>query len=191
MIYLASASPRRQELLRQIGIDFEVLPSNVEESRAPGETPQAYVTRVALDKARFVMARVRERGLAAHPVLGADTEVVLGDEILGKPRDGAHAREMLARLAGKTHEVLTAVVVVDGEHEWSALSHSRVTFGELGREDIERYWASGEPADKAGAYGIQGHGARFIARLEGSYTGVVGLPLYETSQLLARAGIRV
>jgi septum formation protein len=190
VIYLASASPRRQELLRQIGVSFEVLPSQVEEQPRAGESAPDYVARAAHDKARAVARRVRERGLPPRPVLGADTEVVLDGEVLGKPHDAAHGQAMLARLAGRTHEVLSAVAVVDGDAELSALSRSRVTFAPLTAADIERYWASGEPRDKAGAYAAQGRAAAFIARIDGSYSGVVGLPLYELAQLLQRIGYR-
>ncbi|UCH53721.1 MAG: septum formation inhibitor Maf [Pseudomonadota bacterium] len=190
MLYLASASPRRQELLRQIGVAFEALPSDVEESRARDERPQDYVLRVALDKARAVARTLRARGLATHPVLGADTEVVLDEEVLGKPRDANHGKDMLARLAGRTHEVLSAVALVHESQELTALSRSTVTFGAIGQEDIAKYWDSGEPSDKAGAYAIQGRAAAFVARIEGSYSGIVGLPLFELTQLLTQIGYR-
>lgn len=189
MIYLASNSPRRQELLRQIGVAFEVVPSDVEEAREPGEAPEHYVVRVALDKARVVAQRLATAGRPLRPVLGADTEVVLGDEILGKPKDAAHGRAMLRRLSGCTHEVITGVALVFGDAEYSALSCSRVKFMPLSDEDIQRYWATGEAADKAGGYAIQGRAAEFIERIEGSYSGVVGLPLFELSSLLRRAGV--
>lgn len=188
-IYLASASPRRRELLRRIGIVFEVMPSNILEERARGESPEQYVVRAALDKARYVAGLVRARGLPARPVLGADTEVVLDGEILGKPRDRTHGIAMLRRLAARAHDVLSAVALVHDGKEHTALSRSRVTFGPMSDAEIAAYWDSGEPADKAGAYGVQGHGARYIARLEGSYSGVVGLPLYELMQLFQQAGI--
>lgn len=184
MIYLASASPRRQELLRQIGVEFEVMPSHIHEVRQPGESPRDYVMRVARDKARFVTGQVRKRGLPWRPVLGADTEVVLGDEVLGKPRDRAHGLDMLRRLAGRTHEVLTGLCLVTEDAELTAMNESRVTFAALSDVDIARYWESGEPDGKAGAYAIQGKAAAFIARLEGSYSGVMGLPLYEVTELL-------
>ncbi len=184
MIYLASASPRRQELLRQLGMTFEVIPSNLEEARAAGETPQAYVVRVALDKARHVALQVRAQGLASYPVLGADTEVVLDGEVLGKPRDRAHAVAMLHRLQGRAHDVYTALALIHDESERTVLSRSRVHLAPLTSEEIVKYWDTGEPADKAGAYAIQGYAAAFIERLEGSYSGVMGLPLYELSQLL-------
>ncbi len=185
-VYLASASPRRQELLRQLGVEFEVVPSHIPEAQKAGESPSVYVTRVARDKARWVVSHVKERALPVQPVLGADTEVVLDGEILGKPSDGAHAREMLRRLAGRTHEVLSAVCVLNRGQEHAALSTSRVTFRPLTQSEITQYWETGEPADKAGGYAIQGCAAGFITRLEGSYSGVMGLPLYEVAEILKK-----
>jgi septum formation protein len=189
VIYLASASPRRQELLRQIGLSFEVMPSHIHEQQKKGETPSAYVQRVAADKARFVARQIGVRGLPAGPVLGADTEVVLDDEILGKPRDRAHASQMLRALAGRSHTVLTGLSLIADGQEYAALSESRVSFAPLDSTTVERYVASGEADDKAGAYAIQGQAARFIARLEGSYSGVMGLPLYELGELLRQARV--
>ena len=189
MIYLASASPRRQELLRQIGIAFEVMPSNLLEVPQAGERPEDYVLRVARDKAQHVARQVRERGLAPRPVLGADTEVVLGDEILGKPRDAQQGQAMLRKLAGRTHEVLTELVLLHEDVEHTTLSRSHVTFGPLTDTDIQRYWDSGEPADKAGGYAVQGRAAAFIQHIEGSYSGIMGLPLFELTQLLRQAGV--
>lgn len=188
MIYLASASPRRRELLAQVGLAFEVIPSNIVELSRAGEPPADYVRRVALDKARFVAGLVRERSLPTHPVLGADTEVVLDGAILGKPLDRTDGVAMLRGLAGRSHTVLTGIALVHQDGEYSALSESQVTFARLTDEEIERYWKTGEPADKAGGYAIQGRGAAFITRIEGSYSGVVGLPLYELGELLKRAG---
>jgi septum formation protein len=188
MIWLASASPRRQELLRQLGIEFEVCPSQIDEAREARETAEHYVMRVARDKAHHVATQIGA-GRPAASVLGADTEVVLDNEVLGKPRDRAHGMAMLQRLQGRTHEVLTAVVLCRAEQEWSVLSRSRVSIGPMTLHDIERYWDSGEPADKAGGYAIQGRGAVFISHLEGSYSGVMGLPLFETAQLLRDAGL--
>ena len=189
MIYLASASPRRQELLRQIGIAFEAMPSNLLEVPQAGERPEDYVLRVARDKAQHVARQVRERGLAPRPVLGADTEVVLGDEILGKPRDAQQGQAMLRKLAGRTHEVLTELVLLHEDVEHTTLSRSHVTFGPLTDTDIQRYWDSGEPADKAGGYAVQGRAAAFIQHIEGSYSGIMGLPLFELTQLLRQAGV--
>jgi nucleoside triphosphate pyrophosphatase len=188
MIYLASASPRRRELLRQLGLEFEAMPSNILEVRQAGEPPVDYVTRVARDKAQFVSKLVKERGSPTHPVLGADTEVVLDGEVLGKPRDRAHGMEMLRRLSGRTHEVLSAVCVIDRGSEHAALSTSRVSFSALTEAEIAQYWETGEARDKAGAYAIQGRAAAFIARLEGSYSGVMGLPLHETAAILKKLG---
>jgi septum formation protein len=189
MLYLASASPRRQELLRQVGLDFNALPSNIIEERQAGESPVDYVQRVAADKARHVARRVAECGLPAHPVLGADTEVVVEDDILGKPRDRAHAAGMLRRLSARTHTVLTAIRLVTAVGEHGALCESRVTFAALPDAAIARYLETGEADDKAGAYAIQGRAAGFITRLEGSYSGVMGLPLYELIETLKRAGV--
>ena len=189
MLYLASASPRRQELLRQVGLAHEALPSNLVEERQAGESPVDYVQRVAADKARYVARLVAGRGLPVHPVLGADTEVVVGNDVLGKPRDRANAAGMLRRLAGRTHTVLTALCLATAAGEYSALSESRVTFAALSDDAIARYLETGEADDKAGAYAIQGRAAGFIARLEGSYSGVMGLPLYELFETLKRAGV--
>lgn len=188
-IYLASASPRRQELLQQMGIRFEALPSNVLETRAPGESPEVYVQRVAADKARFVSHLIATRALPARPVLGADTEVLLDGVILGKPGDAEHAAGMLRLLSGRTHQVLSGVCVIHAGVTHEALSESRVTFAELGEADIAAYVATGEPLGKAGGYAIQGRGAVYIERLEGSYSGVMGLPIFETARLLRAAGI--
>jgi septum formation protein len=189
-VYLASASPRRRELLAQIGISYEVIESGVAEQPRPQEDARDYVRRLARDKAQAVLAQVRARRLPPRPVVAADTEVVIDGEILGKPADRAEGEAMLRRLSGRTHEVLTGVCVLR-EHpvegapaERLVLSVSRVTFGRLSEDDIARYWDTGEPADKAGGYAIQGHAARFVAYLEGSYSGVMGLPLYELTQAL-------
>ena len=187
-IYLASSSPRRQELLRQLGIAFEVVVPQISEQPRTDELATDYVLRLAAEKARCVVRRVDSRPGGPLPVLGADTEVVVDREILGKPRNRDHACQMLRRLSGRTHRVLTALCIVNQGVERSAISESRVTFGALSEEEIARYWESGEPADKAGAYAIQGRAAAFIARLEGSYSGVMGLPLYELAMLLREMG---
>lgn len=189
MIYLASASPRRQELLRQVGIGFEVLPSQIVERRAPGESPVDYVRRVATEKARRVAGWVAERGLPTRPVLGVDTEVVVDDDVLGKPRDRAHAAHMLRRLSGSAHTVLSALCLVMPSGERLALNENRVYFAPLTDAEITRYVASGETEGKAGAYAIQGRAAGFISRLEGSFSGVMGLPLYELHEILQQAGL--
>ena len=188
MIYLASASPRRQELLSQLGVRFEVIPPSVVEAPRAGEQAPDYVARLARAKARHGAVLVRERSLPARPVLAADTEVVLDGRILGKPVDRAHALDILRRLSGRTHQVLTAISLLHQDEMHETISDSRVTFAPLAESEIERYWATGEPADKAGGYAIQGAAAAFIARIEGSYSGVVGLPLFEVAQALKRAG---
>lgn len=182
MLYLASQSPRRRELLGQIDESHLTLDVHVEEVRQTGESPDAYVSRVALDKARAGFARVAAE--AGARVLGADTEVVLGDEVFGKPRDGADAAAMLARLAGREHRVLSVVWLVDAAGERQAVSVSTVRFAALTERDIASYVSSGECLGKAGAYAIQGRAAAFIEHLSGSYSGVMGLPLFETSRLL-------
>jgi septum formation protein len=182
VLYLASQSPRRRELLAQIGEAPRVLDVDVEEIRRPGETPDAYVARVALDKARAGYAMVaNEEGVR---VIGADTEVVLGDEVFGKPRDAADAASMLGRLSGREHRVVSVVWLIDASGERHALSASIVRFASLEAAQIDDYVASGECFGKAGAYAIQGRAAAFIEHLSGSYSGVMGLPLHETSRLL-------
>lgn len=184
-LILASASPRRRALLSVFDLDFEVQPADVDEAPRPGEAPGDYVLRVAEDKARSVAGRN-----PAHPVLGSDTTVAIGGEILGKPSGQADARQMLKRLSASNHEVHSAVVLVhpDGSAR-SRLSTTRVEMAELPAEWIENYIASGEPDDKAGAYGIQGAAGIWVRELSGSYTGVMGLPLYETGVLLREAGL--
>jgi septum formation protein len=185
-IVLASASPRRRELLRQVGVEFRVVVAAVDESVLQDEAPAAYVVRVARDKALAVLAREGD-GL---PVLGADTAVVLDGRILGKPGDRAEARAMLSSLSGRTHEVYSAAVLAAGaQPPRDCLNISRVTFAELDRAWIESYCDSGDPMDKAGAYGVQGRAAEKIIRIEGSFSGVMGLPLYETCQLLRQAKV--
>ena len=186
-IVLASASPRRSQLLAQIGVRHEPFPVDRDERPHAGEIPADYVMRVACDKAAAATAALGLR--ASRPVLAADTAVVLGERILGKPADEAHGVAMLMALGGRTHEVLTAVVVqLDGRVQ-GALQCSRVTFRKLGADECRRYWATGEPAGKAGAYAIQGHGAVFVERLDGSFSGVMGLPLFETAALLDAVGV--
>jgi len=191
MLVLASASPRRRELLQQAGIGFEVVPSHIPETRAAGETPEQYVQRIAADKARHVARFMADRGVVSKPVLAADTEVVLGDTIFGKPRNREQARDMLRALAGRTHTVLTGLCLSQEGKELPALSRSLVTMAPLSAAEIDAYVATGEADDKAGAYAIQGRAASFIERLEGSYSGVMGLPLYDLHQLLKRAGVVV
>lgn len=186
MLYLASRSPRRAELLRQIGLDFSVLEVEVEERWGPGESPEGYVGRVARDKARAGLYALS--GQSGSVVIGADTEVVLDGEVFGKPVSQASATDMLCRLSGRSHRVLSGVCCVSGQRIESALCESIVTFMDLTEEDITAYVASGESSGKAGAYAIQGRAAVFIRHLSGSYSGVMGLPLFETAQLLGRHG---
>jgi septum formation protein len=187
-IYLASASPRRRQLLDQLGLRHEQIVAEVDESRYPGETPPAYAARLAQAKARAGHALLAD---AAAPLLAADTVVALGDEIFHKATSAAEAELILAALSGQTHQVMTAVTLLAGGHQYHALSISSARFRALSTAEIRAYAATGEPLGKAGAYAIQGLAAAFIERLEGSYSGVMGLPLYETAGLLAQAGIRI
>jgi septum formation protein len=186
-VYLASASPRRRELLQQIGVSFRVVGMAVDEAVLPDETPSAYVTRLAAAKA--VAGWERSRDAHQVPVLAADTAVVLDGQILGKPADRQEAEGMLRQLSGRTHEVLTAVALRSTDGLQSRISRSEVTFRSIAAAEAHAYWETGEPSDKAGAYAIQGRGAIFVADLRGSYSGVMGLPLFETAELLRRAGI--
>ncbi len=186
MLHLASQSPRRRELLARLGLAFGVLDIDVAERRQPTEAPEDYVRRVAREKAGAGLLQVMQA--PGVLVIGADTEVVLGNEVFGKPRDASDAATMLRRLSGRTHRVLSAVSVVSAGREMQALSESEVTFAELGDAAIDAYVASGEPEGKAGAYAIQGIAQTFIPRLSGSYSGVMGLPLFETAQLLRAFG---
>ncbi|GLS04041.1 Maf-like protein YceF [Chitiniphilus shinanonensis] len=188
-LYLASASPRRRELLAQIGVQFERIAAPVDETPLLNEDPHGYVLRLARAKAQAGWLAMLAANLPPHPVLAADTTVVLDGEILGKPDDETHAAAMLKQLSGSTHLVLTALAIAEQDRVETVLSESRVTFMPLSDAQIARYVASGEPMDKAGAYGIQGQGGLFVSHLEGSFTGVVGLPLHETAQLLARYGL--
>ena len=186
MLYLASRSPRRSELLARLGVDFGLIEVHVPEQRVPGEPPADYVRRVAREKAGAGLLKV-----AGNPdavVLGSDTEVVLGDEVFGKPRDDADAAAMLRRLSGRTHQVLSSVWLVAADREVQAMSVSDVTFAGLDDAHIAAYVATGECDGKAGAYAIQGIAETFVTRLSGSHSGVMGLPLHETATLLAQFG---
>lgn len=187
MLYLASQSPRRRQLLEQVGVAHGTVNVDVPEVRAPGEPPQDYVSRVAREKAGAGLLALS--GVKGAVVLGADTEVVLDEEVFGKPRDAAHAAAMLERLSGRTHRVISAVWCVSAGREEHAVTLNEVTFAPLSADDIGRYVASGEPMGRAGAYAIQGRAAAFISDLRGSYSGVMGLPLFETVALLRRFGI--
>jgi len=194
-VYLASRSPRRQQLLRQIGVRFELLlPGADEDAEAlealrPRETAEAYVRRVTHAKLAAAQTRLRRRGLPAAPILAADTTVALGRSILGKPADAGAALAMLERLSGRTHRVVSGVEVGDGARTLAALQVSHVRFAPLPRATVEAYVASGEPFDKAGAYAIQSALAGWIVHIDGSHSGIMGLPLFETAQLLRRAGV--
>ncbi|WP_109511402.1 Maf family protein [Pseudomonas ovata] len=186
-LYLASGSPRRRELLAQIGVPFSVLSAQIDETPLAAETPEAYVERLARSKARAGLALLP--GTQQACVLGADTAVVLDGRILGKPVDREDALTMLAALSGREHEVLTAVAVLDRQRCESRVVASRVRFRAIQAHEASTYWASGEPLDKAGSYAIQGLAAIFVAGLHGSYSAVVGLPLCETADLLGHFGI--
>ncbi len=184
-ICLASASPRRQELLQQIGINFVVEKSDIDETIVSGEIPRQYVTRMATAKAKTVYDNRKNKNKTVLPVLGADTAVIIGNAILGKPKNKADGHHMLSRLSGRSHEVMTAIALVTEKNKiFQAISTSRVTFKSLDEEEISLYLDTGEANDKAGGYGIQGMAATFISKLEGSYSAVVGLPLSELSELL-------
>jgi len=188
-LYLASNSPRRRELLNQLDITFEVIPVSIDETTHANEQPQDYVCRMALEKARVGSDLIQ----LSHdiPIIGSDTSVVLEGAVYGKPRDKQHAFEMLRSLSGQTHEVMSAVALVCRDQERVALNTSLVTLKDLTDEEIESYWKTGEPADKAGGYGIQGKAARFISHLSGSFSAVMGLPLYETAELLEEFSVRI
>ena len=196
-IYLASRSPRRRELLKQIGVSFEIVlfredsrrGADVDESPLAGEPADQYVLRIARSKAEAASLRLMQRRLPAYPVLAADTTVVLDERILGKPANETEAIEMLTALSGRTHQVMTAVAVSRFDRLETRLSVSSVEFAGLTPAQIRNYVATGEPLDKAGAYAIQGRAGAFVRHLSGSYTGVVGLPLYETVELLESFGL--
>ena len=196
-IYLASQSPRRSQLLEQLGVRHELLlPDADEDSEAieavlPGEAPARYVRRVTRLKLDAALARLKRRGLPPAPVLCSDTTVALGRVIYGKPQDDAAARRMLRELAGQTHRVLTAVAVAAGSERLEALSDSRVTFAAMTPAQVRDYVASGEPSGKAGAYAVQGRAAAYIRHISGSYSGIMGLPMHETAQLLRAFGFKI
>jgi len=180
MLYLASNSPRRAELLTQIGISFTRVKADIEEILQAEESAEQYVTRLAKQKAQAGFLNSAQD----KPVLGADTVVVSGTDILEKPRDKAHAREMMLKLSGTTHHVFTAIALVDSKQTRQCLVTTAVTFKALSEQEISDYWHTDEPLDKAGGYGIQGVGGKFVTHIDGSYSAVVGLPLYETDKLI-------
>lgn len=188
-VYLASASPRRRQLLSQIGVPFQVLDVSVDESVGASEEPDGYVARVAAAKAAAGLSLCRTSGAAARPVLAADTAVVIDGGILGKPEDGDDALRMLRLLSGRTHEVLTAIALATGTRLAACVSRSEVTFRDISAAEAREYWLTGEPRDKAGGYAIQGCGAVFVEALRGSFSGVMGLPLFETAEFLRAAGV--
>jgi len=198
-IYLASRSPRRRDLLKQIGVPFELLllredlrrGVDVDETPLPDESPGVYVLRIARAKAETAVRQIAYRALPQKPVLAADTTVVFDGQIVGKPDDAEHAARILRALSGREHQVLTAVAVALREQVETQISVSSVWFRELAEADIRRYCATGEPLDKAGAYGIQGRAGAFVTRIAGSYSGIMGLPLAETTELLQKFDIPV
>lgn len=198
-IYLASRSPRRRELLKQIGVAFDVLllredparGEDIDERVIEGESPQAYVTRIAKAKAELGWVRVLQRRLRPNPVLGADTSVMLDGEVLGKPEGRQDAERMLTKLSGRSHQVLSAVALCYRDLVELRLSSTTVEFRALTEQEIRRYVATGEPLDKAGAYAIQGRGAAFVRSISGSYSGVMGLPLFEMVELMQHFGFEV
>lgn len=190
-IYLASRSPRRRELLAQLGVPFHLLifrDAELNEEEKPAEAPRDYVQRIAREKAQAGWSRMMQRRLPRAPVLAADTTVALDARLFGKPADRREAEEILAALSGKRHEVLTGLALMYEERLETALSVSEVQFREISREEIRDYAATGECDDKAGAYGIQGRAAMFVREIRGSHSGIMGLPLFETAQLLAALG---
>ncbi len=189
MLVLASASPRRRELLWQIGVAHAVAIAAIDEKQLADETPDECVCRLALAKAERVQQDLRLLTMASLPVLGADTAVVIDGVMLGKPHDRSAALAMLARLSGRTHEVLTAIALLTAGGHDVRVSRSEVRFRAIEAAELERYWATGESRDKAGGYAIQQFGAVFVSELRGSYTGVMGLPLFETASLLDAAGV--
>ncbi len=190
-LYLASGSPRRKELLAQTGVVFERIAAPIDETPQPNENPRDYVIRMAVEKAQSGWQHLVAAGLALKPVLASDTSVVFNNEILGKPLDASDAASMLRKLSGNTHEVLTSLALKDEHGTATRLSISRVTFAKLSDAQIASYVASGEPMDKAGGYGIQGLGGVFVSHLDGSFTGVMGLPLHDTAALLAQYGLGI
>lgn len=193
LLVLASASPRRAELLTQIGVPFESHPVDLDETPLGNEQPADYVARLALAKAQACRQQLAANVALSDDavVLGSDTTVVINDEILGKPENAEHSKQMLQRLSARTHQVITAVAVLSGEQQEIKTVTTDVVFKTLSDDEIGKYWLSGEPCDKAGSYGIQGLGAVFVQEIHGSYSAVVGLPLMETAELLRKVGIDV
>ncbi len=187
-LYLASASPRRQDILQQMGLVFSVVAQNIEEQYQPDESAQDYVLRLAVEKSKDGLKGLPRQNI---PVLGADTIVAVDGKILEKPENREHGIEMLLSLSGRTHQVMTAVALSNENKIQSSFSVSEVLFAPLSRKICENYWQTGEPVDKAGSYAVQGQGALFIKNINGSYSGVMGLPIYETGLLLNQFGINL
>ena len=196
-VYLASQSPRRKQLLEQLGVKFELLLTDASEDAEalevvrPNEKPRTYVQRVTALKLEAALQRLKNRGLTPAPVLCSDTTVAIGNTIFGKPDNAEHAKEMLRQLSGQTHRVLTAVSIGTMRKQSRALSISQVRFADLSKQDIDRYVASQEPLGKAGSYAIQGKAAAFISHISGNYSGIMGLPMFETAHLLREFGFTV
>lgn len=188
-IYLASGSPRRRELLKQIDVPFEVVTAGIEEKISPGESGLDYVQRLAKEKALAGLAEIQRQGLSLAPVLGADTLGVFENQILEKPKDARDAARILQNLSGETHQVITALALTDGARIETAYSITHVSFRHLHQQEIDHYWKTGEPQDKAGGYAIQGLGAVFVQSIQGSYSNVVGLPIETCCELLKRFDI--
>ena len=184
-LYLASSSPRRAELLQQLHLDFEVILSPIEETGLPKESPQSFVLRMAVEKAFAGYNKVPGNQIW---VIGSDTAVLVNQKLLGKPKNEVDGLRMLKLLSGRTHQVLSAVAVLTDGEVFSALNTTQVTFKKLSDLEMQTYWQTGEPKDKAGGYAIQGLGAQFIEKIDGSYSGVMGLPLFELNQLLTESG---
>ena len=190
-IYLASRSPRRRQLLKQIGVNFEMRPVSIDETMEKGEAPADYVCRMAQAKAELGWIRLIQRGLPLRPLLAADTVVVLRGKIIGKPDNLAHGRKMLSTLSGQTHKVLTAVVVVAKNKIQKSLSTTTIRFRDISQSEITSYLSGTEAHDRAGSYAMQGRAAVFIMKISGSYSGALGLPIFETAQLLEKFNIKL
>jgi len=188
-LILASQSPRRQSLLKQLGYQFSIVAADIDESVLPHESPSDYVLRLAQQKAQAIFAQLSHQQQQENMVLGADTSVVIGNTILGKPDDYQQCLATLQQLSGNIHQVLTSIAVVSNQGSVSEVISTEVSFKTLTENEISRYWQTKEPCDKAGSYAIQGIGGQFVKKIEGSYSAVVGLPLYETSQMLAKLGL--
>jgi len=188
-LILASQSPRRQSLLKQLGYQFSIVAADIDESVLPHESPSDYVLRLAQQKAQAIFAQLSHQQQQETMVLGADTSVVIGNTILGKPDDYQQCLATLQQLSGNIHQVLTSIAVVSNQGSVSEVISTEVSFKTLTENEISRYWQTKEPCDKAGSYAIQGIGGQFVKKIEGSYSAVVGLPLYETSQMLAKLGL--